>query len=116
MPTDGKYRLQKSLCPDGRYLVTTGLTLIESSTGPEEQGASVFVIDTDHDEVVGRFEPPGLWPEIDFSPDGRYLYIGESIEGADGRIAIVDLATMELTGTAQGTLIGGAGLLMTGMP
>lgn len=106
-----------ALSPDGRYLVTTGLSWSESLTDFEERVEDVLVIDLESHEIVARFEPTGALPEVQFAPDGSYLYLSESIIGADERrIDIVDLATMEAVGSTQGTLIGGIFVVKTLQP
>lgn len=106
-----------ALSPDGRYLVTTGLSWSESLTDFEERVEDVLVIDLESHEIVGRFEPTGTLPEIQFAPDGSYLYISEGIIGEDEhRIEIVDLATMKVVGSSQGRLVGGTFLVKTLQP
>ena len=106
-----------ALSPDGRYLVTTGLTWSETPTDFEEHVEDLLVIDLESHEIVGRFEQTGTLPEVQFAPGGSYLYISESIIGEDEhRIEIVDLATMKVVASSQGTLVGGTLLVKTLQP
>lgn len=82
--------------PDGRYLAATGVTHTESPTASHRKIEEVFVIDTTNNELAGSFDPRHNWPEVQFSPDGRFMYISEYAGG--GPIDIVDLTTMEFVG------------------
>lgn len=85
-----------TMSPDGRYLVATGTTSVETLTSSGSQAEEVVVIDAHSNEVVGRFDPPTKWPDIQFSPDRDYMFISEEAGGSP--IDIVDLTSMELTG------------------
>jgi hypothetical protein len=102
-----------SVSPDGRYVVASGTTWTESLTTSSVQAKDVFVIDADDHELAGQFRAFHAWPEIEFSPESDYMYIGSC---CGGRFDIVDLATMEIVGRADGTLLVEAGLLVTEQP
>lgn len=103
-----------ALSPDGEFLVATGAAFRDSLATSNVDRASVHVFDTRSNELVGLFDPPGAWPQVKFSAEGGFMYLGSS--AGQGTIAIVDLDLMVEVERKHGTLFAEAVLLATTRP
>lgn len=101
------------LSPDARFLVATGTTWTESLRTSDVRTEGIFAIETDSKELARRFDPPDAWPDVQFSPDGNFMYLGTQ---GGGRYDIVDLGAMQPVGGAHGSLLGGSFLVTTLRP
>jgi hypothetical protein len=104
-----------ALSPDGTHLVATGVAGIDTTTTFLSELQDVHIIRTDTLEVIGLVDIQSEWiPDIQFSSDSQYLYLGEP---GGGPINIIQLETAEIlntvTGSEQTTMFGPAAMLST---
>ena len=104
-----------ALSPDGQHLVASGVALTDSASTSSYRPEGAFIFSTETLELIGHVQTPGEWyPDIQFSADSRYLYVGRD---GGGPIRIVDLATGEetdmISGTDQLTVFGEVAMLST---
>ena len=102
-----------ALSPDGGHLVATGISGLDTAISSSSELTGVYIINTETLEMLESPEFPSEWiPDIQFSDDSQYLYLGAS---GGGRVSIVELETAEslgeVTGSERTTMFGPAGML-----
>jgi hypothetical protein len=103
-----------ALSPDGAHLVAAGVVAIDTPSSTASELEDVHIIDTETMDVIGTVDIRSDWfPDIQFSADSRYAYLGES---GGGRVHIIQLKTAELlgvVGSGRTTMFGPAAMLST---
>lgn len=105
---------QVSLSPDGHHLVATGVAVTDTLSTSSLDSKGAFIVSTDTLELVGRVATPEWHPDIQYSANSKYAYLG-GLGG--GLIRIVELETGQMTdivaNAAQLTVFGEVAMLST---